>query len=344
MLGLDLGDAPDPTYPTLLASNGARHIVLLAGNPTLGATVDTEGDGQPNATLSGDDNSAGDDEDGVVFPATFIPGTQGTLQVSAGTGGGAVSCWIDWTRDGDWGDAGEQVVADLALAPAATLLPSFAVPVGSPQGNAATRCRISSTPGLAVTGPAADGEVEDHPAPVGVEQPAIGVTKTLLSSERDTTQSTFFHVTYEIRVENLGNVALTDVQVVDDLAVTFADAGAWSVESLASPDLTVNPAYDGAADTDLLAAGNTLAVGASGTLTLQVLVDPAGNPGPYQNLTTASGTSPGGEVVTEVASVPVTISVSVIEIPALGGLGLALLALLLAGAATFHLGRRERRL
>ena len=28
LAGLDFGDAPDPTYPTLLASNGARHIVL----------------------------------------------------------------------------------------------------------------------------------------------------------------------------------------------------------------------------------------------------------------------------------------------------------------------------
>jgi uncharacterized repeat protein (TIGR01451 family) len=343
VLGLDFGDAPDPTYPTLLASNGARHIVLLAGNPTLGATVDTEGDGQPNATLSGDDNSGGDDEDGVVFPAAFIPGTNGTLEVSAGATGGAVSCWIDWSRDGDWGDAGEQVVTNLALAPAATLLPSFAVPVGSPQGSAATRCRISTTPGLSFNGGAMDGEVEDHPAPVGVEQPAIGLSKAVISSERDATDRALFHVLYEIRVENLGNVTLTDVQIVDDLALTFADAGAWSVESLASVDLTVNPAYDGATDTDLLAAGNTLAVGASGTLTLQVLVDPAGNPGPYQNLATATGTSPGGEVVTEVATVPVTVDVSVIEIPALGGWGLALLALLLGGAATFRLRRRDRR-
>ena len=343
VLGLDFGDAPDPTYPTLLASNGARHIVLLAGNPTLGATVDTEGDGQPNATLSGDDTSASDDEDGVVFPATFIPGTNGTLQVSAGATGGAVSCWIDWNRDGDWGDPGEQVVTNLALAPAATLLPSFAVPVGSPQGSAATRCRISTTPGLGIIGQAADGEVEDHPAPVGVELPELGVAKTVLSVERDTTNRSLFHVLYEIRVENLGNVALTDVQLVDDLSQTFAGVGSWSVESLASGDLTVNPGFDGAGDTALLAAGNTLAVGASGTLTLQVLVDPAGHPGPYDNLVTATGTSPGGQVLTEIATVPVTVDVSVIEIPTLGEWGLALLALLLAGAATLRVARRERR-
>ena len=37
VVGYDFGDAPDPTYPTLLASNGARHVVLPLNNPTLGA-------------------------------------------------------------------------------------------------------------------------------------------------------------------------------------------------------------------------------------------------------------------------------------------------------------------
>ncbi|MGA8810813.1 MAG: SdrD B-like domain-containing protein, partial [Thermoanaerobaculia bacterium] len=64
---LDYGDAPDPTYPTLLASNGARHRVLPLSNPTLGTFVDVEADGQPNATASGDDNNGvPDDEDGVT--------------------------------------------------------------------------------------------------------------------------------------------------------------------------------------------------------------------------------------------------------------------------------------
>lgn len=47
---LDFGDLPD-TYGTLLGSNGARHAV--AGGPVLGATVDTEADGQPNAAATG---------------------------------------------------------------------------------------------------------------------------------------------------------------------------------------------------------------------------------------------------------------------------------------------------
>ena len=47
------------------------------------------------------------------------------------------------------------------------------------------RCRISTQAGLGVTGFAPDGEVEDHLAPIGVEQPAIGAAKQLISIVRD---------------------------------------------------------------------------------------------------------------------------------------------------------------
>jgi large repetitive protein len=362
-LGMDFGDAPDPTYPTLLASNGARHVVLVTGNPTLGPAVDTEGDGQPNAALTGDDANGSDDEDGVLFPSTLIPGTNGVVQLSTGSTGGTVSCWIDFTRDGDWGDAGEQVVVDLAIAASSTVSPSFAVPVGSPQGSAATRCRVATMPALGVTGLASDGEIEDHPASVGIELPEIGVAKRFVSAERDTTQPTHYHVLFEIRVENLGNVALTAVQIVEDFATTFATAGSFSVEFLTSADLTVNPAFDGAGDTNLLAAGNSLAVGASGTLQVGVLVDPAGNPGPYSNSVEAVGTSPGAVEVRDVSQdgdeidpdgdgdptnndepTIFTVSVSVIEIPTLDEWGLAALILALLTASFARLRRRGHQL
>jgi hypothetical protein len=52
---LDFGDAPDPTYPTLLASNGARHIILPGF--MLGSFIDAELDGQPDPLALGDDNN-----------------------------------------------------------------------------------------------------------------------------------------------------------------------------------------------------------------------------------------------------------------------------------------------
>jgi hypothetical protein len=71
---LDFGDAPDPPYCTLAASNGASHIVVL-GAPFLGLAdptddPDTEPDGQPDPGAMGDDNAGTDpdDEDGVSIP------------------------------------------------------------------------------------------------------------------------------------------------------------------------------------------------------------------------------------------------------------------------------------
>ena len=45
----DFGDAPDPSYPTYLASDGARHIIPAGGGIYLGALIDDETDGLPDA-------------------------------------------------------------------------------------------------------------------------------------------------------------------------------------------------------------------------------------------------------------------------------------------------------
>lgn len=78
---LDFGDAPDPTYPTLLAQNGARHVILTGFS--LGALTDAEPDGQPDAQALGDDLAGTDDEDGVLFPVALFPGVQAPVVVDA---------------------------------------------------------------------------------------------------------------------------------------------------------------------------------------------------------------------------------------------------------------------
>src|SRR5262249_48078959 len=69
---LDFGDAP-ASYGTLFADDGARHVILPNGLH-MGANVDFEINGQPNATATGDDTNGIDDEDGVTLPAAFIVG------------------------------------------------------------------------------------------------------------------------------------------------------------------------------------------------------------------------------------------------------------------------------
>lgn len=170
---LDFGDAPENPivpgdYPTTLANDGARHIIVDGFH--LGATVDAETDGQPNGTATGDDDNplGSDDEDGVVFNGPFVPGLTTSITVTVtdtNNLGGKLRAWFDWNGDGDWLDVGEQVFTDLALAGGAHNL-SVAVPLtavvdvnGAPTF---ARFRFSTDTGLASTGEASDGEVEDY--------------------------------------------------------------------------------------------------------------------------------------------------------------------------------------
>ncbi|MEX1309597.1 MAG: DUF11 domain-containing protein [Candidatus Sulfomarinibacteraceae bacterium] len=155
---LDYGDAPDPTYPTVLASNGARHAI--DGTTYLGAAVDAENDGQPTADADGDDLDGTDDEDGVVFTSGLGIGLTAFLEVEASTIG-LLNAWVDTNGDGDWDDAGEQVFTDEPLVSGTNPL-SFTVPQAAVPGTGFARFRFDSSGGLSYDGPAFDGEVEDH--------------------------------------------------------------------------------------------------------------------------------------------------------------------------------------
>ena len=73
--GLDYGDAPDPTYPTLSASNGACHS--LEAGPHLGTAIDYEAD--PDFTVP-----PSDPPDPTVDQITEISGlTNGNMEGGA---------------------------------------------------------------------------------------------------------------------------------------------------------------------------------------------------------------------------------------------------------------------
>ncbi|MDX1998742.1 MAG: IPTL-CTERM sorting domain-containing protein [Thermoanaerobaculia bacterium] len=359
--GLDYGDAPDPTYPTLLANDGARHVVA-PGLPELGLgpAVDTEIDGQPSANHNGDDNvGTPDDEDAVTVPTVLIPGTQGqiTVQVRVGTTPGNLSAWIDFNQDGDWNDKGENIVADQTVSATFPAQLFFQVPPGSPEGTACLRVRLSTATGLLPTGLAPDGEVEDHLVSIGVELPEIGVAKRAVSIVEESNDS--FLVTFEIRLENLGNVPLFEVNATADLAAAFAPAAGFTVVSVTSGEFLVSPSFDGTAGIDLLDVGNSLEVGASGVVQLVVRVDPGGNAGPYLCTSVGRGSSPGdvdvfddsqdgddpdpdddGDAGDDDEPTEIRFPINVLEIPTLGEYGLMLMALMLALAAGAVLRRR----
>ncbi len=154
----DFGDAPDPTYPTLLASNGARH--QIKPNVFLGNIVDADSDGHPDNNSWGDDIDGTDDEDGIGWSWSFAPGEIATLN-SVASQNGYLNAWIDFNNDGDWADGGEQIFTDAPLS-AGINNSNFNVPSSAEIGLAFGRFRFSSQTGLSYDGIAEDGEIEDH--------------------------------------------------------------------------------------------------------------------------------------------------------------------------------------
>jgi uncharacterized repeat protein (TIGR01451 family) len=156
--GSDFGDL-SAAYPTLLAQNGARHIIG-AGTLKMGVSVDPESDANFSQNGAGDDtDSDGDDEDGVTIPA-LTAGTNSTLTINS-SGAGRVNAFFDWNNDGDFLDASE-AIAELTVAAGNNNL-TVAVPSGAITGTPiGARFRLSSAGGLTSVGGAVDGEVEDY--------------------------------------------------------------------------------------------------------------------------------------------------------------------------------------
>ncbi|TVR43507.1 MAG: T9SS C-terminal target domain-containing protein, partial [Bacteroidia bacterium] len=156
--GYDFGDAPDEPYPTLLSSNGARHFIVP--DLYLGQGVDPEPDGQPCPFALGDDQDGNDDEDGVRFLNSFVPGENVTVEVSV-QGTGYLNAWFDWDADGSWGGPFEHTIVNQQVT---TGIHHFNVnvPATAKTGFTFTRFRLTSQPGLSFQGPAPDGEVEDY--------------------------------------------------------------------------------------------------------------------------------------------------------------------------------------
>ncbi len=156
---VDWGDAPDPSYPTLLASGGANHVIVPGF--FLGSTIDGDPNGQPDPTATGDDVlDASDDEDGVAFTSTLNAGQPASVTVTA-SAAGLLDAWIDFNSDGDWLDTNEQIFTNQNLVAGPNNL-NFNVPSGVVLGSTAARFRFSSNGNLRPSGGAPDGEVEDY--------------------------------------------------------------------------------------------------------------------------------------------------------------------------------------
>ncbi|MCU0960895.1 MAG: dockerin type I domain-containing protein [Pirellulaceae bacterium] len=151
VLGTDYGDAPD-TYPVLKTDSGAGHRIVSGFY--LGQFVDAEPDGQPSSLADADAS-----DDGVIF-TPMVSGQLTTITVNA-SGGGFLDAWLDTNGDGDWEDAGEQILSSEPVASGSNTI-SFRVVATAVGVPTYARFRLSSAGGLSPTGTAADGEVEDY--------------------------------------------------------------------------------------------------------------------------------------------------------------------------------------
>ena len=250
---IDLGDAPDPTLPTLLASAGAYHTVspLSLGALYLGASVDPDADGQPNAIATGDDADGSDDEDGVVFTSGLVAGGMALLDVTASVAG-SLDAWIDFDQDGAWSGAAEQIFTTMGLSPGVNRL-GFSVPAGALAGDTFARFRLSTAGGLSPEGGAADGEVEDYA--VSVRAP-IGVSIGDLSRvEGDGGGTTAF--AFPVTVDSTAIEVTVSVDSADGSATAPADYAAIVAQTITFPQsgplsqtVTVQVAAESMAEVD----------------------------------------------------------------------------------------------
>jgi hypothetical protein len=175
----DWGDLPSPKYPTLLADNGPRHVVLPLPSLRLGNYIDGEPDGQPNSAADGDDISGvlnQNDEDGVSpMPSAggslwsdgfVLTGGGGSLQIVITGSTGVPQVFMDFGVG-----LTAVVLKDATGAPLALPMSVgvhqvyFDIPAGTLAGTSKVipvRVRLSSAGGLTASGPAPDGEVEDY--------------------------------------------------------------------------------------------------------------------------------------------------------------------------------------
>lgn len=210
----DYGDAP--------ASYGNPKHDIVAG-VRLGATITAESGPYNHASATAD---AGDD--GVTF-GTLRQTKTATATVTVTGANGRLQAWLDWNRDGDFLDSGEQVALNLAdngtgdgNAAAGTIAVSFTVPASAGVGSTFARFRWSTQtdlPASTITGH--DGEVEDYTVTVlGVPVLTLVKSSTVFDAAAAGLLAVPLNdVTYDITAANTGS-ASTDadsVVVIDTL-------------------------------------------------------------------------------------------------------------------------------
>jgi LPXTG-site transpeptidase (sortase) family protein len=142
----------------------------------------------------------------------------------------------------------------------------------------------------------------EHTSPTFISVPKIGLAKRVVDTPTKVSPGVW-DVTYELLVHNYGNVTLDNIQVTDNLDLTFPAPTTYSVRSITSSDFTVNSNFNGHTKLDLIDSSKntkTLAFGKESKLNLIVRITPS-TPGPFDNTATVTADSPGDTHVTDIS-------------------------------------------
>ena len=130
-----------------------------------------------------------------------------------------------------------------------------------------------------------------------VEDPELDLESTVASVE--TLEDGTFRVVMDLRVVNAGDVILDDIALELDLDEVF-DGIPFRLDGVVSNDFLIEEAFTARESENLLAAGQSMVVGAEGSLSLVISAEPGSNVGPFVGDLRGSGTSPAGTSVTSV--------------------------------------------
>lgn len=180
---MDYGDAPDGSngtstgnYQTRAADNGPVHAIV--NSLFIGSSADADTGINANSTASADDETGSDDEGFDGSDSLFaIEGIASTINVNVTNNSGSTATlygWVDFDRDGNF-EANERANASVANGSTnVTVSLNFAASALGTAGSTFARFRLSTDSAAAApTGPASNGEVEDHPLNVLAEEEAF---------------------------------------------------------------------------------------------------------------------------------------------------------------------------
>lgn len=227
----DFGDAPD-SYGTTLSANGASHGIVEGLR--LGALVDREVDGQPDGSATGDDLDGSDDESGVRLLSPLGPGDTASFEVVATNTTGTTAylqAFMDFNRDGDFTDAGEQFATNVSIPSGTTngVIPlTVSVPADASVGATFARFRLSQRTNVGATGFAESGEVEDYSFPILnaaeiANDDVFTVSRNTLSNQLDVLANDFQTFDNQLLIDsiNTNGTAGVVVRSVDQKTVFY---------------------------------------------------------------------------------------------------------------------------